>query len=75
MIKQVSPDEAYRKFDDLSAKHVEGLRKITKQVQEARLTHNEPMVKKCISDYDDAVEEYIPVLMAQVSSQNVHRGF
>lgn len=66
LIRQVSPDEAYRKFDDLSTKHVEILRKLTKQVQEARHDHNDALVKQSVHDYDDAVENYIPVLMAQV---------
>lgn len=64
----MSPDEAYRKFDDLSTKHVDILRKLTKQVQEARQTHNDPMVKKRVYEYDEAVENYVPVLMAQVDS-------
>ena len=30
--QQTSPDEAYRKFDDIASKHTEQLRKYTKQV-------------------------------------------
>ncbi|KAJ3111684.1 Tetratricopeptide repeat protein 30A [Phlyctochytrium bullatum] len=65
LLKQSSPEEAYKKLDDLANKHVEILRKLTKQVQEARQNMDEEAVKKVVNDYDDAVERYIPVLMAQ----------
>ncbi|KAJ8674102.1 hypothetical protein QAD02_005364 [Eretmocerus hayati] len=63
--QQTSPEEAYKKFDDLATKHTEVLRKATKRVQEARLNHDEPAVKKAVNDYEDALERYVPVLMAQ----------
>ncbi|XP_034941334.1 tetratricopeptide repeat protein 30A [Chelonus insularis] len=63
--QQTSPEEAYRKLDDLASKHCEILRKTTKQVQEARLNHDEAAVKKAVNDYEEALERYIPVLMAQ----------
>ncbi|KAI8836789.1 hypothetical protein BJ741DRAFT_605193 [Chytriomyces cf. hyalinus JEL632] len=65
LLRQASPEEAYRKFDDLASKHVDILRKLTKQVQEARQNMDEETVKRVVNDYDDAVERYIPVLMAQ----------
>eukprot|EP00935_MAST-01C_sp_MAST-1C-sp1_P002357 g2357.t1 len=34
---QTSPEEAYRKFDDLTKKHIEKLRKLTKAIQDARI--------------------------------------
>nr|XP_003700209.1 PREDICTED: tetratricopeptide repeat protein 30A isoform X4 [Megachile rotundata] len=63
--QQTSPEEAYRKFDDLGNKHMEILRKATKRVQEARLNHDDSAVKKAVNDYEEALERYIPVLMAQ----------
>lgn len=63
--QQTSPEEAYKKFDDLANKHTEILRKATKQVQEARLNHDEKALKKAVNDYDDALERYVPVMMAQ----------
>ncbi|XP_058796790.1 intraflagellar transport protein 70A [Phymastichus coffea] len=63
--QQTSPEEAYKKFDDLANKHTEMLRKATKQVQEARLNHDERALKKAVNDYDDALERYVPVMMAQ----------
>ncbi|XP_006617347.1 tetratricopeptide repeat protein 30A isoform X1 [Apis dorsata] len=63
--QQTSPEEAYRKFDDLGNKHMEILRKATKRVQEARLNHDDGAVKKAVNDYEEALERYVPVLMAQ----------
>lgn len=65
LAQQYSPEEAYRKFDDLANKHTEALRKSTKQVQEARLNHDDNSVKKAVNDYEETLERYVPVLMAQ----------
>ena len=59
-----SPEEAYRKYDDLAKKNVEGLRKLTKQIQDTRLARNNDGIKVALKNYDDALEKYIPVLMA-----------
>ncbi|XP_054717895.1 LOW QUALITY PROTEIN: tetratricopeptide repeat protein 30A-like [Uloborus diversus] len=63
--QQTSPEEAYKKFDEMAARHIETLRKLTKQVQEARQNHDEEGVKKAVNDCEEALERYIPVLMAQ----------
>ncbi|XP_077979698.1 intraflagellar transport protein 70A-like [Glandiceps talaboti] len=65
LTQQTAPEEAYRKLDDMASKHTEQLRKLTKQVQEARQNHDDDSVKKAVNDYDEALERYIPVLMAQ----------
>eukprot|EP00796_Vickermania_ingenoplastis_P000908 gene908-535_t len=64
---QTSPAEAYHKFDILSKKHIEHLRKLTKKIQDAKNTMDKEAVKQAIRAYDDAIEEYIPVLMAQAN--------
>lgn len=64
-MQQTSPDEAYRKFDDLAAKHIEVLRRLTKQVQDAHNTRDENENKAAMKEYDEALERYIPVLMGQ----------
>lgn len=62
---QTSPAEAFRKFDLLATKHVDTLRKCTKRIQDAKQTQDKVAIKGALKAYDDALEEYIPVLMAQ----------
>jgi len=62
---QTSPEEAYRKFDDLTKKHIEKLRKLTKAIQDARIARDNDAIKTALKEYDDALERYIPVLMSQ----------
>ena len=66
IVQQSSPEEAFRRFDDIANRHTDNLRKITKQVQECRQNNDETAVKKAVNEYDEALEKYIPVLMAQV---------
>ncbi|XP_065221761.1 intraflagellar transport protein 70A [Planococcus citri] len=65
IIQQSAPDEAYRKFDEIATRQIDLLRKATKTVQEARETRDDETVKKAVVDYEDTLEKYIPVLMAQ----------
>ena len=62
---QTSPEEAYRKFDDLTNKHIEGMRKLTKRIQDSRISRDNEQIKESLKMYDEALEAYIPVLMAQ----------
>jgi tetratricopeptide repeat protein 30 len=57
-MQQTSPEDAYNKFDELASRHTETLRKLTKQVQEARQSHDDEMVKKAVNDYEDVLEKY-----------------
>eukprot|EP00953_Heterococcus_sp_UTEX-ZZ885_P031050 16341-Heterococcus_DN1.PRE.6 len=59
-----SPEEAYRKYDELTGKHIEGLRRLTKAIQDARLARDNDGIKAALKEYDDALERYVPVLMA-----------
>ncbi|KAK0043143.1 tetratricopeptide repeat protein 30A [Biomphalaria pfeifferi] len=63
--RQTSPEEAYRKLDEMATKQTETLRKLTKQVQESRQNHDDEAVKRAVNEYDEALERYIPVLMQQ----------
>ena len=60
--QQTSPEEAYRKFDEIASKHTETLRKLTKQVQEARQNHDDESVKRAVGEYEDALERYISIV-------------
>eukprot|EP00428_Durinskia_dybowskii_P078280 CAMPEP_0170356544 /NCGR_PEP_ID=MMETSP0117_2-20130122/1234_1 /TAXON_ID=400756 /ORGANISM="Durinskia baltica, Strain CSIRO CS-38" /LENGTH=648 /DNA_ID=CAMNT_0010610659 /DNA_START=42 /DNA_END=1988 /DNA_ORIENTATION=- len=59
-----SVEEAYRKFDELSAKYIEKLRRFTKLIQDARTSRDNEAIKTNLKLYDDELEKYIPVLMA-----------
>lgn len=54
--QQSSPEEAYRKFDELASRHTDVLRKATKRVQEARDSHNDAAVKKAVTEYEDTLD-------------------
>ncbi|CAG5118639.1 unnamed protein product, partial [Candidula unifasciata] len=54
--RQTSPEEAYRKLDEMATGQTETLRKLTKQVQESRQNHDEESVKKAVNEYDEALE-------------------
>ena len=56
--RQTSPEEAYRKLDEMASKQTELLRKLTKQVQESRMNHDDEAVKRAVNDYDDALERW-----------------
>merc|ERR1711871_82330 len=62
---ETSPAEAFRKFDDLTNKHIEGLRKLTKSIQDSRISRDNDAIKNSLKKYDESLEAYIPVLMAQ----------
>ncbi|XP_033827298.1 tetratricopeptide repeat protein 30A isoform X2 [Periophthalmus magnuspinnatus] len=62
---QTAPEEAFRKFDEMNGKLTEQLRKVAKQLQEARLARDDEGQKRALQDYDQMLEKYIVVLMAQ----------
>ncbi|NXY92318.1 T30A1 protein, partial [Alcedo cyanopectus] len=62
---QTAPEEAFHKLDDLAGTLTEQLRKLTKQVQEARQNWDDEAVKKAVNEYDETLDKYVPVLMAQ----------
>jgi len=65
ILAQNSAEEGYRRFDELSAKHIETLRKGTKNIQDARRQRDQDAVKKHLGEFDRALVKYIPVLMGQ----------
>lgn len=58
------PAEAYRRYDALTDRHIDQLRKLTKAIQDARLARDNEAIKQALKDYDEGLERYIPVLMA-----------
>tara|TARA_B100001057_G_scaffold461280_1_gene513116 strand:+ start:58 stop:1908 length:1851 start_codon:yes stop_codon:yes gene_type:complete len=64
ILKQSSVEEAHRKFDEHASRHVEKLRRLTKRIQDARIARDNDAIKSAIKEYDEALEAYIPGLMA-----------
>ncbi|GAX75265.1 hypothetical protein CEUSTIGMA_g2710.t1 [Chlamydomonas eustigma] len=67
IMKNSSPEEAFRRYDELGGRHVEVLRRLTKQIQDARIARDNESIKKAINEYDEALEAYIPGLMSMAS--------
>ncbi|KAL7754390.1 hypothetical protein RI367_000371 [Sorochytrium milnesiophthora] len=65
LLKVTSPDEAFKRLEEIGNRQIDVLRKLTKQVQEARQNHDDDAVKRLVHDYDETLERYIPVLMSQ----------
>ena len=61
---QAGAAEGYQKFDNLAKKHIDGLRKLTKKLQDARLSRDNESTKLALRELDQKVDEYIPVLMS-----------
>ncbi|XP_034046694.1 tetratricopeptide repeat protein 30A isoform X2 [Thalassophryne amazonica] len=62
---QTAPEEALKKFREMNVKLTEELRKLYKQMQDARLSCNDEAHKKALQDYDQVFEKYLAVLMAE----------
>ncbi|CAD7922256.1 unnamed protein product [Amoebophrya sp. A25] len=65
ILAQSAPEDAFKRFDELAAKHVDALRRGTKNIQDARRQRDQPLVKKHLAEFDEALGKYIPVLMGQ----------
>lgn len=63
---QTSPEEAYRKLDDILGNYLEQLRKLNKQREELKSKQPENNeLDKLNEEFDKTLDLYIPVLMAQ----------
>jgi tetratricopeptide repeat protein 30 len=65
ILAQSAPEEAYRRFDELSAKHIEALRRGTKNLQDARKQRDQGAIRRHLDEFEAALSKYIPVLMGQ----------
>lgn len=65
ILTHTSPEESYRRFEDLNSYQAEGLRRITRIVHESRASRDDDALKQSFLAYDDALESYVPVLMSK----------
>lgn len=54
------PEASLQQLDELAGRHIEGLRALTKAIQDARLIRNNDAIRAAIQQYDEALERYIP---------------
>ncbi|PAV84053.1 hypothetical protein WR25_10204 isoform A [Diploscapter pachys] len=60
-----SPEIAIQKLDTLAGEKMNELRKLTKKVQEIRQANDEQAAKTAVEAFDETLEVYLPVIMAQ----------
>jgi len=59
-------EDAYKRFEELGARHLDALRKGTKAIQEARRnSRDQALVKRHLTEFEEALAKYVPVLMGQ----------
>lgn len=56
--QQTSPDEAYRRLDNMANKLADSLRKATRSVQESREARDDKRAKMALLDYENTLEKY-----------------
>ena len=64
IFQNASLEDTAKKFEELGMRHLENLRRITKQIKEAQREKNNASLQKTLKQYDDNLQAYIPVLMA-----------
>ena len=60
-----APEEAFRRLERAANAKAEEMRGLAKSIQDARLRRDAERVKGLAARYDDALEAYVPFLMAQ----------
>ena len=60
-----SKEEAYRKFDELCKANADILRRLVREVEAARKTHDDVQEMALIVQFEAAVNDLVPVLMSQ----------
>lgn len=60
-----SKEEAYRKFDDLCKVNADILRRLMRDVEDARKTHDDQLQMSLTLQFEVAVNDLVPVLMSQ----------
>lgn len=65
ILQKAYPEESLRKLDIMANEHIDTLRQLTKDIQDARLAQDKEGIKKSLKEFDDCLDRYIPVLMSQ----------
>jgi tetratricopeptide repeat protein 30 len=65
LLCSTSKEEAYRKFDDLCKVNADQLRRLMRDVDDSRKTHDEQQQLSLTLQFEAAVNDLIPILMSQ----------
>ena len=68
ILYQTSQEEAFGKFNVLSDRHIDILRKKTKEIQDARIARDSKAITVALQEYDASLDQYVPVLMMQAKT-------
>lgn len=60
ILRKQQPEAALQQLDELAGRHIEGLRALTKSLQDVRLRRDNDGIRAAIQQYDDALERYVP---------------
>ncbi|MES1910706.1 MAG: hypothetical protein MHM6MM_003251 [Cercozoa sp. M6MM] len=66
-LSPTAPAEAFQQLDTQAQKHIEKLRALSKEIQSARQRQNvhPETIRAALGRYQEALEAYVPILMAQ----------
>ncbi|CAM6128617.1 unnamed protein product [Calypogeia fissa] len=64
ILAQTLPEEAYLKLNELANRNGETLRCMTKQIQDACTSHDQDTYQRAMSEFEETLEGYIPILMS-----------
>lgn len=62
-----NPDDTARKLEQVGSKHLDNLKRVTKNIREARGDNDNKALQNSLKEYDNCLEKYIPVLMAEAN--------
>ena len=65
IFQNASKQEAAKKFAGIGASHLDTLKKVTSRIKNAQVDKNDAELQKALKQYDQCLEKYVPVLMAQ----------
>jgi tetratricopeptide repeat protein 30 len=64
IFQNASLEDAVKRFEELGRKHLDNLKRVTRQIKEAQNDKDNTLLQRTLKEYDENLERYIPVLMA-----------
>jgi len=64
IIASTDPVQGFERFDQLSSKHIDTLRRITKKINDANLSRDHKGYEDAHKEFEEALDIYMPVLMS-----------